>query len=106
MTSLALIVILTIFSNCRRMEYAIKGKVVDKNSKESVFPCDVKVVKSGNIIISTVVDFDGTFMLNPLTCRKCILIINAEGYKEKEMPIQFHLSEPLIIQDSILLEKK
>lgn len=91
---------------CQTQSIAIRGYIVDSVSGDSIFNAEIMVVNQDSVCTSTVSDFDGSFFLNPVTCNsKCILRINASGYKTKEIELNIPEDKKWLMLENITLER-
>ncbi len=64
---------------------SLQGKIVDKDTKEPIPFANVAVFSGGDMLTGTVTDFDGKYVIKPLTPGTYDLRASFVGYKTKEI---------------------
>jgi hypothetical protein len=78
---------------------ALQGKVLDKDTKEPIPFANVAILSGGQIITGTTSDFDGKYVIKPLTPGTYDVRASFVGYQTKEIAGVIVKGDQITFQD-------
>lgn len=100
------ILLIAASSKAQIIDCGIRGEVIDYETSEPIYQIKVLVLDADSLVSDVKTDFDGAFVINPITCKKCFLAIEVEGYKSQKFELNAPESGKWIIMNKIVLQKK